>query len=318
VVEGKDVLVTTPFTELVGCELPIQLAGMGMVAGVDLAAAVTNAGGLGTIALHNLSPEELEAALKDLRERTGDRPFGVNFLVPMLNPACLEVAARLANVVEFFYGDPSSALVEQAKQHGALVVWQVGSAPEARQAVEAGADIVVAQGTEAGGHVRGTKSLNDVLPEVLDAVDVPVVAAGGIVDAAGVAAALRAGAHAVRVGTRFLAATEADVHPDYLAAVLAESETVLSETFSVGWPDAPHRVLRSAVENALALDTDTVGEFRMPGGSMPVPRLSSMPPTHAAAGNIRAMALYAGEGVGQVTRSQPAAEIVHELAGGLA
>jgi len=308
--------VPTPFTELVGCELPIQLAGMGMVAGVDLAAAVTNAGGLGTFALHGLTPEQLEATLTDLRARTNG-PFGVNFLMPFVNPDCVDVAARLARVVEFFYGDPDASLIERVKAHGTLALWQVGSAPEASKAVDAGADLVVAQGTEAGGHVRGMQPRAEVLSEVLDAVSVPVVAAGGITDADDVSSALEAGAHAVRVGTRFLSAEEADVHPEYLAAVLAESDTVLTEAFSVGWSDAPHRVLRSALQTAEATTDEIVGELETPAGAMPLPRFGTLPPTRAMKGNIRAMALYAGVGVGRVIRTQPAAEIVRELAGGV-
>ena len=111
--------------------------------------------------------------------------------------------------------------------------------------------------------------------EVLDAVDVPVVAAGGIGNARTAAAALAAGADAVRVGTRFVATQEADTHPDYAdALVRARAEdTVLTEAFSVMWPDAPHRVLRSCVDKAQALDDDAVGEVEIGGTTMPVPRL---------------------------------------------
>ena len=138
--------------------------------------------------------------------------------------------------------------------------WQVGSADEARAAVDAGCDLVVAQGDEAGGHVRGTLGLLTTLERVLDAVEVPVVAAGGIGSARQVAAALAAGASAVRVGTRFIASAESGAHPDYVRAVLEATaeDSTLTDVFSVGW-DAPHRVLRSCIEAARAFRGDVVG-----------------------------------------------------------
>jgi NAD(P)H-dependent flavin oxidoreductase YrpB (nitropropane dioxygenase family) len=156
-----------------------------------------------------------------------------------------------------------------------------------------------------------------LLAEVLDAVDVPVVAAGGIATAAGVAAALAAGADAVRVGTRFIASDEADAHPRYVEAILAAGgeDTVLTEAFSVGWPDAPHRVLRSCVDAATALTDDVVAETVHGGHRMPVARWAPPAPGRATTGHVEAMALYAGQGVGAVGAVAPAAAIVAELTG---
>jgi nitronate monooxygenase len=189
--------------------------------------------------------------------------------------------------------------------------WQVGSASEAVRAVDAGCDYVVAQGIEAGGHVRGTQALDDVLRETLAAVAVPVLAAGGVGSGARVAALLDSGAAGVRVGTRFVAAEEADAHPEYVARLIAASsnDTLLTEAFSVGWPDAPHRVLRSAAEAAELLDRPVAATL----GDREIPRFASMPPTRQARGEIAAMALYAGESVDAVLRVQPAAEIMAEL-----
>jgi nitronate monooxygenase len=309
----------TRFTDLVGCRLPIQQAGMGWIAGVDLAVAVAEAGGLGMLAMPMVPPEVLDGLLADIRART-DQPVGVNFLMPFLDPACLDVAAAGARVVECFYADPDAGLVDRVHAGGALACWQVGSVREARAAVDAGCDLLVVQGTEAGGHVRGTSGLAPLLDAVRAAVDLPLVAAGGIATAAHVATALRAGADAVRVGTRFVVAAEADAHPRYVEALLAAggADTVLTSAFEVGWPDAPHRVLGSAVERAQALAGDVVGEVAVAGRSMPVPRLSPLAPTRAATGAIEAMALYAGQSVGHVQRVQTAAEIVHDLAAGLA
>jgi NAD(P)H-dependent flavin oxidoreductase YrpB (nitropropane dioxygenase family) len=201
---------------------------------------------------------------------------------------------------------------------GALAGWQVGSVEEARRAADAGCDLVIAQGVEAGGHVRGTVALFPLLAEVLEAVSVPVVAAGGIASARSMAAALAAGAAAVRVGTRFLATAESGAHPDYLAALLAagQTDTVLTTAFAVGWPDAPHRVLASALAAAEALDDETVGALEVDGEPQPVPRFAARTPSREVTGSVEAMALYAGEGVGLVTEIGDAASLVRERADG--
>jgi nitronate monooxygenase len=194
----------------------------------------------------------------------------------------------------------------------------VGDAAEAIAAAEAGCDFVVAQGVEAGGHVRGGIGLLPLLSEVLDAVDVPVVAAGGIAGARSMAGALAAGADAVRVGTRFVASRESLAHERYLSALIdaRADETVLTEAFSVMWPDAPHRVLRSSLEKATSLSGEQVGEIELAGERVPVPRLSVLAPTREASGTIEAMAMYAGQSVGAVRAVEPAAAIVEELAEG--
>lgn len=302
------------FTHLVGCRLPVQLAGMAGPAGPELCAAVTDAGGLGMVGLADLPADQVGAVVGQLAERCAG-PFGVNFLVPFVDPAAVAAAAGAhVPVVEFFYGDPDADLVARARP--SLVLWQVGSADEARAAVDAGVDAVIAQGVEAGGHVRGTTPLLDLVGEVRRAVDVPVAAAGGIATADAVAAAVSAGADAVRVGTAFLAAAEADVHPAYLEAVFAAAsgdDTVLTTAFDAEWPDAPHRVLRSALDRALALDVDTIGTLDVGGQRIPVPRMSAMVPTTGFEGDVAAAALYAGTGVGAVRRRRPAAEILAEL-----
>jgi nitronate monooxygenase len=276
-------VVETRFTQLVGCRLPLQLAGMGGVGTPALARAVAEAGGLGML-----------SGAMPVEPLVCDGAVGVNFLMPFVVPALVEAVGAWARVVEFFYDWPDAALVGRAG--AAITGWQVGSADEARAAVDAGCRFVVAQGVEAGGHVRGVVGLLPLLDVVLDAVghDVPVVAAGGIGTSRAVAGALAAGADAVRVGTRFVAAAEADAHADYVAALAASSaeDTVLTTSFSAGWPDAPHRVLKACVR----------GE----GGFV-------MPPQRATPGDVSAMAMYAGQSVGAVRGVQPAAEIVAEL-----
>jgi nitronate monooxygenase len=259
----------------------------------------------------------LGGMLDDLAARTRGA-FGVSFLMPFLDRDAVPIAATRARVVEFFYGKPEAALVEAVHAGGALACWQVGSLGEAVAAARAGCDLVVAQGTEAGGHVRGRVGLLPLLNAVLDAVDVPVVAAGGIGTARDVAAALAAGAAGVRVGTRFVAAAECDAHPEYVAALVAAraEDTVLTERFSTMWPDAPHRVLRSAVTAAETFAGDIVGEMELGGSRQPLPRFAVPCPTRSTTGTIGAMALYAGESVGAVRGTMPAAGIVHELIDG--
>jgi NAD(P)H-dependent flavin oxidoreductase YrpB (nitropropane dioxygenase family) len=308
--------VRTGFTALLGCRVPVQLAGMGGPGGPELAGAVAAAGGAGTVAAHGLRGPALDALL----DRLGPGVLGFNVLVPFLDVGAVEAAAARLRYVEFFYGDPAADLVARVHASGALAAWQVGSAAEAVAAEEAGCDFVIAQGAAAGGHVRGTTALLPLLDAVLDAVRVPVVAAGGIATARGLAAVLAAGAGAARIGTRFLATPEADVHPAYRAALLAAGpeDTVLTGTFSAGWPDAPHRVLRSCVDAALALDADPVGAVPSGSGQRALPRLGPEPPVRATTGHVAAMPLYAGQGVGAVTEVRPAGDVVRELAEGAA
>jgi NAD(P)H-dependent flavin oxidoreductase YrpB (nitropropane dioxygenase family) len=189
-------------------------------------------------------------------------------------------------------------VVEAAHDGGALAGWQVGSAGEAAAAEECGCDYVVAQGTEAGGHVRGTQPLDTVLAETLAAVDVPVGAAGGVATAARFAELMDAGADAVRVGTRFLTCPESGAHPEYVRRLLdADGEdTELTEWFGENWENAPHRVLQSALEAA-----------RQSGWRNPPP------PFRDVDRDPGDMAMYAGTGVGQVTASEPAAAVVADL-----
>ena len=308
-------MVDTAFTELVGCPLPIQQAAMGGVTTLELAAAVSNAGGLGMVCFVMMPPEQVTTELDRLATMTSS-PVGINFLMPFLDESVLEAAGSRCRVLEFFYGDPLSRLVDKAHELGALAVWQVGSANEARAAADAGCDLLVVQGCEAGGHVRGTVALRPLLDEVLRGTELPLVAAGGITTAEDVAAVLADGAAAARVGTRFVASAESDAHPDYVGALIEATgdETVLTETFNLIWPDAPHRVLRSCVEAAEKSGDEILGQTKLGGMTMPVPRFSPSPPTRATTGRIEAMALYAGQGVGSVKKVEPAGDIVRELA----
>jgi nitronate monooxygenase len=214
--------------------VPVVQAGMGGVARHELAAAVSEAGGLGTIAgVRAPIAAEIAAA----RRLTG-RPIAVNLLLPFLRPADAEAAA-VADAIVTFWGPPRRIAAN-------TWIHQCGSVEEAKAAAAAGADMVIAQGVQAGGHVRGSTPMLELLERVSAAVKIPVMAAGGIVDAEGVRAALDAGAVAAVAGTRFLLSDESHAHPDYKQRCLDASETILTQLFGLGWPDAPHRVIPNA------------------------------------------------------------------------
>lgn len=314
-------MLSTRFSALVGCTIPIQMAAIGSLTNSVLVSAVSEAGGLGMMAVYGLPSKEIAHSLRAVRARTA-KPFGANFVMNFMDPStlceCVSAAASESRVVEFFYSDPDPALVALIHDAGALSSWQVGSRDEAVAAADAGCDFIIAQGVEAGGHVRGTIGLLPLLDQVLPAVRVPVLAAGGIGSGRSMAAAMAAGADGVRVGTRFIAATEAGAHPEYVARLIrAEAaDTVLTGVFNANWPDAPHRCLRSSVEAALACRDDVIAEGvdEESGETFPVRRLYSFTPRKSMRGNIAAMPNWAGESVGGVKREQPASEIIQEMA----
>ena len=227
--------------------------------------------------------------------------------------------------VSFFWGDPA-AYVERVHAVGAKVLHQVGSIAEAERAGKADVDVIIAQGVEAGGHVAGEVSTLALVPRVVDAVAPrPVAAAGGIVDGRGLVAALALGAQAAVIGTRFLATNECRAHPDYKKKLLAanEGETVRTILFGFGWPNAPHRTLRTKfVEEWLGNeargqesrpDEPVIGQTVIAGQSMPLLRFMGFPPNVDATGNVESMDLLAGQGVGLVREIKSAAEVVREL-----
>jgi NAD(P)H-dependent flavin oxidoreductase YrpB (nitropropane dioxygenase family) len=235
--------------------------------------------------------------------------------VPFLDIDTVKVAASKGKLVEFFYGDPDKVLIDIVHEYGALACWQIGSVNEAVQAEKAGCDLIVGQGVQAGGHVRGNMDLMKLLLEVLANVDIPIIAAGGIGTAEAVAKVLTLGASAVRIGTRFVAAKESGAHSKYIQALIdsGAEDTVLTETFSVGWPHAHHRVLKSCVDEVNSYKGDIVGERNLAGVKSPVPKGSIALPTKETTGHIEAMALYASGSAEAVTEVKSAADIISEL-----
>jgi nitronate monooxygenase len=312
--------VATRVTELLHCEYPIQLAPMGSVSvTAALPLAVAAAGGHGMYSVLGLPPQALAPVLDALNAQT--RAFGVNFFPGLMDRGSLELAAERAPYVDFFLVEADPALVEIVHAGGGVCGWQVESGEEARAAQAAGCDVVVAKGWESGGRKRiEGPALLPLLDDVLAAVAVPVIAAGGIATARGVAAAFAAGADGVRVGTRFIAAAESEAHPEWVQAVLdaRAADAVVSHAFNVGMPvPGPHRVLRSSVDAAQALDADQAGVLRIAGAEVPVARFGPQPPSRDTTGAIAAMPFYAGQSAGAVDAIQPAAEIVAELLAGV-
>lgn len=310
-----------------GLNYPIFQAPIGSVAQPELVAAVSNAGGLGHLACTWRSPEQLRALFERTRALT-KRPFGANFVLgfPIEDQLAAALEAKVA-VVSFFWGDARAHLA-RVKAAGAVAIQVVGSIAQAKAAAAAGFDLIVAQGREAGGHVHGTLGSMSLLPQVVDAVaPVPVLAAGGISDRRGVAAALALGAAGVWVGTRFLAANEANIHPHYRDRILTSNgdDTLYSELFDIGWPNAPLRTLKSVTtqrweEAGRPAAPHRPGEGEIIGrraDGTEIQRYYFSSPTCDVTEGAEAMALYAGGSVGLVRETEAAAAIVADLARGL-
>jgi nitronate monooxygenase len=319
----------SPVVELRGIELPIVQAGMGGgIARHELAAAVSEAGGLGTIGL--AEPEAMRRELAAARRLTG-KPVAVNLLLPFARRAHFDVAAE-ADALVTFWGKPQ-------RRTGNLWLHQCGSVEEAAAAQAAGADGVIAQGVEAGGHVRGSEPALELLERVRRALGptYPVLLAGGLADRADVVAALDAGATAAVLGTRFLMSEESHAHRAYKHRLMESRETVLTELFGAGWADAKHRVLwneaahrwlggdhRGPVAVRLAQRALSPAFSLMPASLQGqvarrqragLPLLGPFPPTDDGPRNLLdSGALYAGESVARIYDIRPAGELVRQLA----
>jgi nitronate monooxygenase len=305
-------------------QTPVVQAGMGSVARHELAAAVSEAGGLGTIAG---ARAPIARELADARRLTG-HPIAVNLLLPFVRPDEVRAASD-ADAIVTFWGRPR-------RLAPGTWIHQCGSVAEAQAAAAAGADAVIAQGVEAGGHVRGTLPGLELLEQVRAAVRIPVLLAGGIVDAEGVRAALDAGAVAAVVGTRFLLSEESRAHPDYKRRCVAADTTILTQLFGLGWPSAAHRVIANAATRRWIGDDGRVPAWirvahrvseplanRLPPSAQvralrsqrpSQPLLSPQPPTDDGPENLLDSGpLYAGVNVARLTDLKPAAQLVKDL-----
>ena len=315
--------VETAFTRLLGIDHPIIQAPIGALTNPRLAAAVSNAGGLGMLALSAAERDELRRTVRETQRLTG-RPFGLN--LNLRRPQADRVAWALDAGVRFislFWGNPAEH-VAAIHRAGALVAATAGSGEEARQQVAAGVDVVIAQGWEAGGHVWGRVATLPLVPAVVDAVTPsPVVAAGGIADGRGLAAVLALGASAAWLGTRFVMSEEAGASRGYLARLGAatETDTVYSRLFDGGWPDAPHRTLRNRLTDeweaaGRPAPGSRPGEGAVVGrtaGGQDISRYQSTTLVDGVEGDDDLLPMWAGQSVGVVRGIRPAGEIVRSI-----
>jgi NAD(P)H-dependent flavin oxidoreductase YrpB (nitropropane dioxygenase family) len=314
-------MLRTRLCDLLDIDIPIVQAPIGSATTPALAAAVSEEGALGTLALTWTPRRSVADRVAETRALT-DRPFAVNLVLAWPQhermEACLEAGAPIVSTA---WGDPApyAAAIRSA---GALHIHMVGSTDDAIVAVEAGVDVVVAQGWEAGGHVCGEIATTTLVPAVADAVDPsPVVAAGGVGEGRSLVAALALGAAGVWVGTRFLLAEEASVHDVYKQQLIRadEGDTTHSTVFNLGW-DAPHRTLT----NSTILEWDRAGRPK-PGerpregevvashGAEPLLRYSDALAVPGVSGDVEALPLYAGQSVRSAKRVMPAREIIREI-----
>ena len=301
---------------------PIVQAPMGGATSPALTSAISNEGGFGMVAGISSTSSRLRQVIVETKALT-DKPFGVNVVFkddvdPLVDVACEERVAA----VSFFWGDPAQ-YVSRVHEAGAVVIHTVSSVEEAKRSVDGGTDIVVAQGWEAGGHVPGSVSTMVLVPAVVDAVgQIPVLAAGGICDGRSVVAALALGASGVWIGTRFLAAHEASIHPEYRKRLFQsnETDTLYSLLFNKGW-ECTHRTLRNSTsdrwnEAGRPAPGDRPGEAdvvaRKADGT-PIERYTSATPHETFSGEIEALPMWAGQGVHAIKRPQSASEIFQEL-----
>jgi NAD(P)H-dependent flavin oxidoreductase YrpB (nitropropane dioxygenase family) len=320
-------MLKTPLCKLLGVDYPIFSVGMGgNISGPELTAAVSNAGGCGVLGSGSLPVAAMREQIRTLRALT-TRPFGVNIILPIMAEGQIEAAIeeRVPFIV-LFWGDPGPYIAD-AHRAGVKIFLQVGSVEEGLEAAAKGVDAIIAQGIEAGGHVKSKTSLSTIVPALADKLrPLPVIAAGGIANGRGIAAALSLGAQGVSLGTRFLATTEARVLPAYkdmLVSARAE-DAVYTRLFDVGWEDAEHRVLRNREYNDWeragcpapghrAGEGTTIGQMEFFGTVVDIPKYSLMPPVVGYQGDLQQAALYAGESVRLIDDIKPAAEVVRDL-----
>jgi len=318
-------MISTSITRAFGLTTPIVNAGMAMIARPALAAAVCEAGGLGTIGSDINPPEVLRGLIRQTRALTR-RPFGVDLIGDFVTDDHISVLQNEEVALAiFFWSLPTTHHVERLRKAGIAVWVQIGRVAEADAAVALGADGLIVQGAEAGGHNRAEASTMTLFPRIRRRFpDLPLLAAGGIADGATMAAALVLGADAVWCGSRFLASQESEAHDAYKARVLAADvgDTAILSIYGPEWPgQAMRTIVNDGARVALGREAEAVehaegqiiGSTVLNGQTIPVPRYSAILPTRDFDGNIEQACLTAGQSIGNINDVLPAGEIVRRM-----
>ena len=318
---------STSITRAFGLTTPIVNAGMAMIARPALAAAVCEAGGLGTIGADINPPGVLRDLIRQTKTLT-KRPFGVDLIGDFVTDEHLSVLIEeQVALAIFFWTLPTREQVERLKKAGIKIWMQVGRVVEADEAAALGAEALIVQGAEAGGHNRSEASAMTLFPRIRRRFPaLPLLAAGGIVDGTTMAAALVLGADAVWCGSRFLASQEADAQDDYKNRVLSADvdDTAILSIYGPEWPGQPMRVIvNNGACVALGRETEAIAEATgqvigstiLNGQTIPLPRYSAILPTRDFAGDIEQACLTAGQSAGNIEEILPAGDIVRRMTG---
>jgi NAD(P)H-dependent flavin oxidoreductase YrpB (nitropropane dioxygenase family) len=323
----------TPFCKLLNIEYPIVQAPCGSSTCPELAAEVSNAGGLGMLALSRPNREETSQMIS-LTKTLTKKPFGVNFVLDEIviksRPyeeklrVCIEEKIPL---ISFTYGKLTSELIKSIHNSKLLVAFTVWDLEQAIEAVNSGVDVLVAQGIEAGGHLNSKITTKDLTKELVQNFpNIPVLSAGGIATGQQFAEAINNGAQGIWIGTRFLATTESKAHEVYKQKILEakSSDTEISTLFDIGWSNAPHRTIKNSTYNNWS-KAGCPSSGKRPGegeviahrtNGTPIIRYEDTPPIDGMNGDLEALALYAGTSVEYIDKIIPASKVLEELVNG--